>query len=276
MLYLEQGPSSLVISARRWKDHREPDESEILNLLKRLQQEIKAAFPILKLRAEKVLNPKHLPSVARSMVEAACIISPKELTAMSAVAGAISDEIKAYLVAEGFDWAVVNNGGDLAAYSTMDQPLSIGLGPVDARTGLNCSLRLVGPFDLGIATSGVGGRSLTLGVADSVTVVARNSATADAAATFICNHTRIRAPQITEAKAESLDPDTDIPGETVTVRVGELDRRQIESALQKGLAAATALKQSGRIKEAVLCVKGVTAHTIGTESEIQLEGNHAD
>jgi ApbE superfamily uncharacterized protein (UPF0280 family) len=276
MLYLEQGPSSLVISAKRWKDDGEPDEAEILDLLTVLQNEIKASLPILRLKVEKVIRSKHLPSVARSMVEAARFIAPSELTAMSAVAGAVSDEIKSHLVYKGFDWAVVNNGGDIASYSTLDQPLSIGVGPVDAGGGVNRLLRLKGPFDLGIATSGVGGRSLTLGVADFVTVIAESAAIADAAATFICNHTSIGAPQIEAAMSEQLDPGTDIPGERVTVRVGALGRKEIESALQRGLSAATTLKQRGRIMEAVLSVKGVWAHTLGPGSKIEMEENHAD
>ena len=276
MLYLEQGPSSLVISAKRWKDVGEPDGAEILELLTRLQREIKASLPVLRLKAERVINLKHLPWVARNMVEAARLISPSELTAMSAVAGAVSDQIKSYLVSDGFDWAVVNNGGDMAAYSSLDQPLSIGIAPAGARGGGNRSLKLKGPFDLGIATSGVGGRSLTLGVADFVTVVAENAAIADAAATFLCNHTRIHAPQIEAAMSELLDPETDIPGERVTVRVGDLGRKKIESALQKGLSAATALKQKGLIMEAFVSVKGVKADTLGPESEIELEERNGD
>jgi ApbE superfamily uncharacterized protein (UPF0280 family) len=275
MLYLEQGPSSLVISAKRWGDDREPDESEILELLTRLQREIKASLPILRLKAGRVVNSRHLPWVARSMVEAARFISASELTAMSAVAGAVSDQIKAYLISKDFDWAIVNNGGDIAAYSTLDQPLSIGIGPPDAKGG-NRALKLKGPFDLGIATSGVGGRSLTLGVADFVTVIAENTAIADAAATFICNHTRINAPQIEEAVSELLDAETDIPGEMVTVRVGHLGPKVIESALQRGLSAAAALKQSGRIMEAVISVKGVKADTVDPESKIEMEESHAD
>jgi ApbE superfamily uncharacterized protein (UPF0280 family) len=109
-----------------------------------------------------------------------------------------------------------------------------------------------------------------------VTVIAENAAVADAAATYLGNHTRIGSPQVEKALSERLDPGTDIPGEMVTVRVGDLGREEIESALQKGLSAAIALKQGGRITEAVICVKGVTAATLDSESKIELEENHAD
>jgi ApbE superfamily uncharacterized protein (UPF0280 family) len=276
MLYLEQGPSSLVISAKRWKDDREPDGTEILELVTRLQREIKASLPLLRLKAERVVNSKHLPWIARSMVEAARFIAPSELTAMSAVAGAVSDQISAYLVSKGFDWAVVNNGGDIAAYSTLNQTLSVGLGPADGKGGADRFLKIKAPFDLGIATSGVGGRSLTLGIADYVTVIAENAAIADAAATFVCNHTCIHTAQVEGAPSELVDPETDIPGHMVTVKVGDLGRKEIESTLQNGLAAATVLKQRGRIMEAVISVKGVKAHTFAPESKIQMEESHAN
>jgi hypothetical protein len=76
--------------------------------------------------------------------------------------------------------------------------------------------------------------------------------------------------------SELLDRETDIPGEKVTVRVGDLGRREIESALQKGLSAAAALKQRGRIMEAIICVKGVRVDTLGPDSKIELEESHAD
>ncbi|RJR21316.1 MAG: hypothetical protein C4582_08015, partial [Desulfobacteraceae bacterium] len=125
MLYLEQGPSSLVITARKKGEDTEPDEGTILELLTRLQREIRDTLPVLRLKAERVVNPRHLPWVARRMVEAAKMVAPSELTAMSAVAGAVSEEIKACFVAEGFDLALVNNGGDIAAYSALDETVSI-------------------------------------------------------------------------------------------------------------------------------------------------------
>ncbi|NCO60596.1 MAG: hypothetical protein COX16_13540 [Deltaproteobacteria bacterium CG23_combo_of_CG06-09_8_20_14_all_51_20] len=275
MLYLEQGPSCLVITAKRKGEVAEPDEERLLDLLTRIQRQIKDALPVLRLKAERVLNPRHLPWVARRMVEAAKAIAPFELTAMSAVAGAVSDEIKAHLVAEGFDLALVNNGGDIAAYSALDETISIGT--ADPRGGLKGpALKIKGPFELGIATSGLGGRSHTKGCAESVTVIALSAAIADAAATFVCNATFIPSPLIKGALSEALDPETDIAGEAVTVEVGALTPVEISSALQKGLANALDLKQRGLITDAVITVKGLTASTFGPGSKIILEERYAD
>jgi ApbE superfamily uncharacterized protein (UPF0280 family) len=275
MLYLEQGPSSLVISARRLRDNREPNGARVLEVLSKLQREIKDALPILRLKAARVVNPRHLPWIARKMVEAACAVAPEELTAMSAVAGAVSDGIKAFLLDEGFELALVNNGGDIAGYSALDETISIGTarrpggpkGPV---------LKIKGPFEVGIATSGLGGRSLTKGIADFVTVIARDASVADAAATFLCNATGISSPRITRVLAEALDPETDIAGEWVTLERGELERPELEEALHEGLSAARDLKNKDIIMDAVLDVGGLLASTIGPGSRIRLEESYGD
>ena len=72
----------------------------------------------------------------------------------------------------------------------------------------------------GIATSGARGRSFSLGIADSVTVLARDAATADAAATLIANAVDIDSPAIMRRPARELDPDSDLGDRLVTVSVG--------------------------------------------------------
>ena len=81
--------------------------------------------------------------------------------------------------------AYVNNGGDIALW----------LAPGQSLTGAHRGAGGAGPRDdprhatrcAGIATSGWRGRSLSLGIADAVTVLARTAAMADAAATMIAN-----------------------------------------------------------------------------------------
>ena len=55
----------------------------------------------------------------------------------------------------------------------------------------------------GIATSGFNGRSFTLGIADSVTVVAASAAAADAAATVVANAVDLDSPAIERRPASS-------------------------------------------------------------------------
>ncbi|WP_204349766.1 hypothetical protein, partial [Klebsiella pneumoniae] len=74
----------------------------------------------------------------------------------------------------------------------------------------------------GIATSGAQGRSFSLGIADSVTVLARDAASADAAATLIANAVDLDHPAIRRRPARNLDPDSDLGDRLVTVGVGDL------------------------------------------------------
>jgi ApbE superfamily uncharacterized protein (UPF0280 family) len=114
------------------------------------------------------------------------------------------------------------NGGDIAIWNERRRTLRIGLGDIQAGRGLPYTLRIEALKEFGVATSGFGGRSFTLGIAEMGTVIAEKSALADAAATFICNRTNVAAPGIIRQKAVKLDPRTDIPDELVTVQVGEL------------------------------------------------------
>jgi len=74
----------------------------------------------------------------------------------------------------------------------------------------------------GIATSGWGGRSFSLGIADSATVLARNAAEADAAATIVANAVNADHPAIERRPAPDLDPDSDLGDLLVTTHVGPL------------------------------------------------------
>jgi ApbE superfamily uncharacterized protein (UPF0280 family) len=115
------------------------------------------------------------------------------------------------------------------------------------------------PHDLpvrGIATSGRGGRSFSLGIADSATVLARTAAAADAAATLIANAVDIDHPAIERRPARELDPDSDLGDLPVTVAVGELPRAAVNEALDRGLAEAQRLRRIGLIDSAAISLRG--------------------
>ena len=92
--------------------------------------------------------------------------------------------------------AWVNNGGDIALHLAPDQSVRVGLYADLARLQvqeLMQGLNLDGAFEVthampvrGVATSGWRGRSFSLGIADSVTVLAATAAQADAAASSFC------------------------------------------------------------------------------------------
>src|SRR5581483_1286942 len=107
----------------------------------------------------------------------------------------------------------------------------------------------------GIATSGCHGRSFSLGIADSVTILARDAATADVAATLVGNAVNIEAPGIVRRPARDLDPDSDLGGRLVTVEVPPLMPAQIDTALAAGRARAVDYRRRGLIAAAAITLQ---------------------
>jgi hypothetical protein len=122
--------------------------------------------------------------------------------------------------------------------------------------GLDPSLR-----SHGVATSGLGGRSLTRGIASAATVVARTASLADAAATAVANGSFLEDEHVLRRPAEELDPYTDIPGLDVTVKVGPLPEEKKRSAVLKAIRRAEELVQRQVILGAFVAVQGVHGMT---------------
>jgi uncharacterized protein len=115
----------------------------------------------------------------------------------------------------------------------------------------------------GIATSGRHGRSLSLGIADSVTVLAANAAAADAAATLIANAVDLPGhPAVCREPACTLDPDSDLGERLVTTGVGPLSADEIDAALAAGADAADNMIGDGLLHAAVL-VLGQSVRLVG-------------
>ena len=108
----------------------------------------------------------------------------------------------------------------------------------------------------GIATSGLGGRSFTRGVATATTVLASTAARADPAATALANATYLPVQAVLRCRADSIFPDTDLKGVEVTRYVGELTETEIETALNQGVTRAKELAAQGLIMGACFFVKG--------------------
>ena len=194
------------------------------------------------------------------------------VTPMAAVAGAVADELLAAMrAAAPLAKAYVNDGGDIAVHLGDGESLAVGVaadfsgGPVPAVSG---SLRLTAADGIGgIATSGRHGRSFSLGIADSVTVLARDAATADVAATLIGNAVDVDGAAVTRRPARDLDPDSDLGDRLVTVAVGPLTEDQIAAALAAGRARADAYLRRGLIAGAALVLAGRTV-VVGAASSI--------
>ena len=269
-MLIDIGPATLVLRGEKGgKDYRF-DRTAVTARVEAILGEIRECLPVLKQRAWRIKNTAALPPVARKMVEAAQAVDAETLTPMAAVAGALADELTEYLKGEGLEFISVNNGGDVAIYNGRQQPVTIGIGDIQKKSPTPYVLRIEGVTAFGVATSGFGGRSFTLGLADTVSVVAPSAPLADAAATFICNHTNVEDASVVRRKAAEIDPSTDIPEEWVTVSIGELSSPRVREALAHGQAAAERLKVAGRISEAVIRLRGKMVTTIAGNENIRL------
>jgi len=212
-------------------------------------------------RAVSSKNPRPASAVGKRMHDAARLFSPDHfVTPMISVAGSVADHLLDQIKGKaGLRKAYFNNGGDIALYLADGEVFEVGIcsnlgtGDISARVSLNSHDEIGG-----IATSGWQGRSHSLGIADAVTVFARNAATADAAATLIANATDVKLPQsiVKRVPAHEISPDSDLENRLVTVEVGALSAQDKERALTAGLFLADKMVRKGLIHSAYLSLQG--------------------
>ncbi|RYY98275.1 MAG: UPF0280 family protein [Comamonadaceae bacterium] len=206
--------------------------------------------------------------VARRM-HAACAgavaDAPQFITPMAAVAGAVAQELIGCYARPGITRAWANNGGDIALHLAPGHSARVGLYAdlANFEPGAAQSLRTDGQFEIdaaqpvrGVATSGWRGRSFSLGIADSVTVLAATAAQADAAATVIANAVDAPHPAIARRPACDCKDDSDLGALPVTVDVPALPADVVAAALAACARAAPALQDGGHIHAAVLVCQG--------------------
>ncbi|MFM7442849.1 MAG: UPF0280 family protein, partial [Tabrizicola sp.] len=162
-------------------------------------EELVTELPALRSQDLPVEGP-----IARHMAAAVAPFRPAFITPMAAVAGAVAEEVLAALTGPGITRAFANNGGDIALHIAAGE-LTCAL----AGTGDRVTLRANDPVR-GIATSGWRGRSFSLGIADSVTVLARTAVMADAAATMVANAVNLHHPGILRCPAREKQCDSDL------------------------------------------------------------------
>jgi hypothetical protein len=196
--------------------------------------------------------------VARRMAAAAVPHSAAHfVTPMAAVAGAVADEVLAAMCAgRALSRAYVNNGGDIAFHLASGVSLTAGLIGDYFAPSVDGAFRLSHDMPVrGIATSGWKGRSFSLGIADAVTVLARDAASADVAATLIANAVNADHPAVRRAPADSIDLDSDLGAREVTVAVGALDPDTVAVALESGMRCANGMVAAGQAVAAVLVLQ---------------------
>lgn len=211
---------------------------------------------LLELRRPSGGEPRRFAGpTARRMESAACRFAEGEVfvTPMAAVAGAVADEVLAAMTkGRRLGRAYVNDGGDIALHLAPGESLRLAIG---GKGDGFADRILVHDHDAvrGIATSGWRGRSHSLGIADAVTVLARDGASADVAATLIANAVDLPGhPAIGRTPAIDLSPDSDLGERLVTTAVGALTAREVSKALERGLAVARDFRRRGLIVAAAL------------------------
>ncbi len=206
--------------------------------------------------------------VARRMWRACAPFAAEFITPMAAVAGAVADEVLAAMIdGRALAKAYVNNGGDIAIHLAPGERFETGIVGDLSKPKITATASVAAEDAVrGIATSGWRGRSFSLGIADSATVLALDAAAADAAATMIANAVNTDDPAIERRPARDLDPDSDLREHRVTVSVGALDSASIAAALAHGECAARAYREAGLIEAAYIELQGRRIAIGGTDA----------
>ena len=261
--HFQHGPIDLVISADGDAAALASAHAAAWQRFEQVLPELVQELPLLRQAVSSKATDCPLKGpVARRMWQACRPFATDFITPMAAVAGSVAQEIIACYQRPGIARAWVNNGGDIAMHLTPGQSLMVGLYADIARLDvaqLQDQLLLDGQFSVeaampvrGVATSGWRGRSFSMGIADSVTVLARTAAQADAAATVIANAVNVKDARVQRAPAASLKDDSDLGQRLVTINVPPLPPALVLQALQAGLATARALQSEGLIDSALL------------------------
>ncbi|UVC06521.1 UPF0280 family protein [Rhizobium sp. TH2] len=265
-LHLQHGPIDLIIgvdgavSLELESYYRHHAYALANRRFQTVLEELVSELPLLK---SQVFPDSPVPngSTAKRMMAAVRPFAETHfITPMAAVAGSVADEVVAAMLA-GFTpenrprRIYVNNGGDIALHLDPGAEFHVGMSREDGQELGAFAVDASQPTR-GIATSGRGGRSLSMGIADSVTILARNAAVADAAASLVANAVDLPGhPAVMRARAIDVVDDSDLGEHLVVTGCGELGYHEIGQALEVGAAEAERFISGGLIHRAALFLK---------------------
>jgi len=256
-LHLNHGPIDLVISADGEAGEVRRAYDFAAAIFPNILPELVAELPLLRAPIGDV-KPTLCNPIARRMVDAVWPYRTVFVTPMAAVAGAVAEHVAAGMVhAANLRRAIVNNGGDIAIYLAPGTTMRAGVVGDLSLPALDATVEIAAADGVrGIATSGWRGRSLSLGIADSVTVLAAAAGEADAAATMIANAVDVADPAIRRSPACAVRDGSDLGETLVTVEVGPLSAGKIARALENGARRAEEIRGRGLIVAAYLQLQG--------------------
>jgi len=266
-LHLQHGPIDCIVEAWGAAEEVEAAYAQSVRRFESVLTVLVSELPLLR-QPVRAAYPLARGPVAKRMIAAAWPHRKMFITPMAAVAGAVADELMASLVAgRELHKAYVNDGGDIALHLSGNSEFAIGILDDPSIPVLDGGLKVKASDCVrGIATSGWRGRSQSLGIADAVTVLSADAASADAAATLIANAVNVEHPAIDRLPARAVKEDSDLGDLPVTIAVGSLPRQAIEAALDAGLSAANELRHRGLIDATYLSLQGYR-RVLGTAAQ---------
>ena len=277
-LHLQHGPIDIIAHVDAPEEVRKRLYSTASHRFSTVLEELVAEMDLLK-------QPwsADLPDSKGGIAQKMCFAvrgSDIFVTPMAAVAGAVADEVLEAMLYEAknpdpcleeIQRMYVNNGGDIAFWLNAGESFSIGVVDNPGIPELNARVSLAYESPVrGIATSGWRGRSLSLGIADAVTVLAGSAAIADAAATLIANDVNVDYPGILKRPAYEVKDESDLGMLPVTVDVPPLPVDQISEALKRGAQTAGNFIRTGKIEAAYLSLQ---KQTLVVENNLKKESN---
>ena len=249
-LHLQHGPIDLIVDAEG--PGREAALRAAAARFDSVLEGLVGELPLLR----SPVGARPAGAIARRMHAVTAPFAPAFITPMAAVAGAVAETVLAEMTAAGdLSRAYVNNGGDVALHLAPGRSFTAAIAggaPGRVEIAADSPVR-------GIATSGRHGRSHSLGIADSVTVLAATAAQADAAATMIANAVDLPgSAKVIRQPASELAPDSDLGDRPVTMEVAPLAASEIDRALRRGQSYAETCLSRGLIHAALLTLAGET------------------
>ncbi len=262
-LHLNHGPIDVIIEAWGMLPEVKAAYEQATASFRAVLPALVAELPVLR-QPLGASEPAVSCPIAQRMLAACWPHRESFITPMAAVAGAVADHLLEALVAgRSLTRAYVNDGGDVALHLGTGETFTCGLvadpaaPSLDGKIEVSAEMPVRGIATSGAATKGGGGRSFSLGIAEAVTVLARDAAAADAAATVIANAVDLPGHEsIVRIPASDIDPDSDLGDRTVTLAVGTLQPPEIDAALAAGRDVAERLRCAGLIFGAVLILQG--------------------
>lgn len=256
-LHLQHGPIDLILSADG--PGRASAFAAARARFDTVLEELVSELPELR----RPISPDYATPrgrVARRMARATRPFADQFITPMAAVAGSVADEILAQMCRAGeLSRAYVNNGGDIALHLAPGQSYRSRVRHHDGSDIADIEIAHGQLID-GIATSARHGRSLSLGIADSVTVLAQSAAKADAAATLIANAVDLAPdhPAIARRPATQLDDTSDLGDLLVVTACARLRPDEVAQALAAGANAARPMIAAGLVRAVALTLQSET------------------